>query len=229
MRSESRANVLSAIVYWGAILGSIVYFGWMFIGIGVAFGYHPMSARAHVGFAWFGLFPLLACAAIIAVGALTWRGTAFSRRRGRLIGTLALVAITGTHYLSLFVETGYRQSYWLGEVRHDIPWRYSPYNGSSEPGGTYFLVMVTPDNFTPRYEARNADTISLIKATDFEFGTRQEAPPETCRTEYGEIRCSERRGRFVYGIAGKAEQLPPNPASLLVDVQSLLDSFEAKY
>ena len=68
----------------------------------------------------------------------------------------------------------------------------------------------------------------LVKATDFEFEESSEAPEAGCIDRSGNVRCSERRGRFVNELTGKAADLPSNPPSTLDRAQNLLDGFESR-
>jgi len=189
--SENQSNVLPAALFWSVVLCTVVYFGWMFISVSVSRFYHPMSSLGHVGIAWFCTFAVLALAAVITAVVWIWRGSHHDCRHRYLIGALAVAAVVGGHITSLFVETGYRQTYWVADTRHEIPWQYSPYNGSREPGGLFFLVEVAPEDFAPRYDAAGADTVILMKATDHDYGKSSEAPEKICQTDDNQItRCA---------------------------------------
>jgi len=227
--SENQSSVLPAALFWSVVSCTVGYFGWMFISVSVSRFYHPMSFHGHVGTAWLGTFAVLALAAVITAVVWIWRGSHHDCRHRYLIGALAVAAIAGAHFTSLFVETGYRQTYWVADTRHEIPWQYSPYNGSREPGGLFFLVRVVPESFTPHYDAVGADTVILMKATDYDYGKSSEAPEEICQTdEHQNTRCAMRVGRFVYSISGKGEYMPTEVVQSLGRVQVLLDGFEVK-
>jgi hypothetical protein len=225
MKQTRQASRLPTLFFWGTVAAAVVYFGWTFINVIVNRFYHPMPARANLGNNWFEAFALTALFTMITAAFWAWRRSGRARRRAYSIGALALIVIAVAQFASFFVTTDYRQTYWLDEVRHEIPWQYSPDRGSDEPGGTFFLIEVASTDFTPRYEAARANTVKLGKGIA-DDGQSDEAPEGVCRTdEYGNTRCWERRGRFVYSLSGKAEHLPSNPAMLLERTQRLLDSF----
>lgn len=228
MRSTPWTNWTPSILFWGAVGIVLLYFAAMLVWVGIIEFYHPMSARGHVGMAWFPTFATVALAVVVGVIVWVWRMPTRHRTHAQVVGAGLLVLILGTHLLSLFIQTDYHQTYWLRDVRHEIPWRYSPRSGSPDPGGSFLVVEVVPRDFAPRYDGPGSDAVMLVKATDFEFGESSRAPEAVCVERSGNVRCSERRGRFVYEIAGKAEDLPSNPASMLDRAQSLLDGFESR-
>lgn len=227
--SVKQSNVLFAALFWSVVLCTVIFFGWMFISVSISRFYHPMSSLGHVGTAWFGTFAALALATVITAVVWVWRGSRHDCRHRYLIGALAVAATVGAHIASLFVETGYRQTYWVADTRHEIPWQYSPYNGSREPGGLFFLVRVAPEDFAPRYDTAGAHAVILMKATDYDYGKSSEAPEKICQTvEHQNMRCAMRRGRFVYSISGKEEHIQTDIVRSLGRAQILLDGFEVE-
>ncbi|MEM6945866.1 MAG: hypothetical protein AAF565_19145, partial [Pseudomonadota bacterium] len=208
----------------GAVIVATVYFLWFAVGYAVSSSYHPMASQGRLGYAYFPAFLLAAVASIVITIVLSWRQARPLRNRRLIIGTVCLLAIPVAQFGSLSIYTSYRQTYWLGEVRHDIPWRYSPYNGSTDPGGQYFLIKVDPENLVPRYSAEGKNTVILSKATGFDYGSSSEAPSEICRhRNTHSIDCSKRIGEFVYGLSGRMDPPPDDPHAFLNRAKTLFD------
>lgn len=141
-----------------------------------------------------------------------------------LVG-LSILAIAAFIPFLPTIDGGYRQVYWLGEERHEIPWQYDPYNGSIGRGGKYFLARVSVPDLVPRYEFEG-ETVTIGKSTDFDYGKGGAAPEKICVVNALHMKCEWRRGKFVYSASGSPEHFPLDAAGLMVSVADLLDSFE---
>lgn len=124
-----------------------------------------------------------------------------------------------------YLDNGYRQVYWLGETKHEIPWRYSPFNGDEESGGRFFLVKVSAPSLEPQPHSR-VQTIISGKAVDFNHGRGGEEPATPCSENRNRLNCEWMRGDYVYLAAGERELFPDDTSALLTSIVDLLDSFE---
>lgn len=141
-----------------------------------------------------------------------------------LIG-LFVVGVGGLLTLLPRIDSSYRQVYWLGSDRYEIPWQYSPFNGSTDRGGKYFLIKVSVPGLVPRYEAQG-ETFIIGKAVDFNHGKGGSAPAEVCKTNYSRLECQWQRDASVFIASGNANILRPNISALMPSVADLLDSFK---
>jgi hypothetical protein len=141
------------------------------------------------------------------------------------VAGMFLLAVVSFLPLLPKIDSGYRQVYWLGEARHQIPWQYGPYNGSPDPGGKYFLVKVSVPDLVPVYETQNS-TIIVGKAVDFNYGDGEAAPENMCMTRSHKKKCEWRRGNFVFIASGNPELFSTDISGFMVSVADLLDGFE---
>lgn len=212
-----------SILFWCAVVASFAWGGSILVGLKVSEFYHPMAVRGDL------FVPLrygaIALPVLVAVGMLGfWLGP--RRLSPRYYqGGLTVLAIAACFPFLPRVDSGYHQSYWLGENRHEIPWQYSPYNGSPEPGGKYFLVKVSVPDLVPRYETREK-TVIIGKAVDFIHGKGGPARVEPCRRQFSSMSCEWQRGDNVYSASGNVELFPSDMPVFMVSVAELLDGFE---
>ncbi|MBG6204603.1 hypothetical protein IWQ48_005766 [Labrenzia sp. EL_13] len=123
------------------------------------------------------------------------------------------------------IDSGFRQEYWLAQTPHEIPWQYSPFNGSKKPGGRSFLVRVALPDLLPEYET-SEPTVIIGKAVDFNHGKGGAVPENTCIKDRDNARCEWRRGEFVYSASGSSKAIPPDLRSYMDSIANLLDGFE---
>jgi len=123
------------------------------------------------------------------------------------------------------IDSGYKQVYFLNDLRHEIPWQYSPSGGSSNVGGRYFLARVSLPDMGQDYAALS-QTISIGKAVDVNNGRGGDVADETCVTKRRTIRCEWRHGDFVYMASGDADKFPEDVTELMTSAANLLDGFE---
>ena len=82
---------------------------------------------------------------------------------------LFVIGIISLSPLLPSIDSGYRQAYFLGVEKYEIPWQYAPYSGDPERGGQYFLVKVSVADLAPQYETREK-TITIGMSVGFDFG-----------------------------------------------------------
>jgi len=212
-----------SILFWCAVVASLALGGHTYVWLKVSEFYHPMAVYGDLfHLLRYGALFLPVLAAIGMLGLWFWRRPLSSRHYQ---GGLAILVIAACLTLLPRVDSGYRQSYWLGENRHEIPWQYSPYNGSSEPGGKSFLVEVSVPDLAPRYETREK-TVIIGKAVGFNKGEGGPAREEPCRRRSSSMSCEWRGSDRVYSVSGKAELFPSDLPAFMVSVADLLDGFE---
>jgi len=212
-----------SILFWCGVAASITWGGSILVGLKVSEFYHPMAVYGDLfHLLRYGALFLPVLAAIGMLGLWFWRRPLSPRHHQ---GGLALLVIAACLPLLPRVDSGYHQSYWLGENRHEIPWQYSPYNGSPEPGGKYFLVEASVPDLAPRYETQEK-TVIIGKAVGFNYGEGGPAREEPCRKRSSSMSCEWRRGDSVYSASGKAGLFPSDLPAFMVSVADLLDGFE---
>ncbi|MES0811493.1 hypothetical protein ABLO27_18550 [Roseibium sp. SCPC15] len=213
-----------AILFWCSAAASVIWAGIVFANIQISEIYHPMSVRGDL------LHPLRLAAAfaplIIAACLLTLR-IRYCRLKPRIYSFgVSLLAIFAVLPLLPSVNNNYRQVYWLDDIKHEIPWQYAPHNGSSEPGGKYFLIKVSASNLVPAYET-SIRTITIGKALGFNYGEGDAVPDEICSLKpYGQ-ECQWRRGDFVYSARGDNDLFPSDISNFTNSVTDLLNELEA--
>ncbi len=212
-----------SILFWCAIAVSFVWGGSVFVNLKVSEFYHPMAVRGDLFVPLrYGSIVLLVLAAVGVLG--FWLGSRpLSRRHYQ--GGLIVIAIAACLPFLPRMDSGFHQHYWLGETRYEIPWQYSPYNGSPEPGGKYFRVKVSMPDLVPRYETR-AETLIMGKAVASNNGKGGPAGAELCRRDTSSLSCQWQRGDSVYSASGDAELFPNDMLAFMVSVADLLDGFE---
>ena len=212
-----------ALLFWLGVGASVLWGGLAVIGLAVSEHYHPMAAHGDL------LEPLrkgaLIGPALTAVVMFSvWLQQRPLSNRAYLIGLSVLAAAALLPALPR-LDSGYRQVYWLGDSRHEIPWQYRPYNGSPYRGGKSFLLRVSMPDLIPYYE-RTSDEIIIGKAVDFNFGDGGTAPTEMCAMIRERFTCEWQRGDFVFRASGRNELFPSDASGFMVSVADLLDSFE---
>jgi len=210
-------------LFWCAFIASIAVCGSAFVGLWISDFYHPMEMRGDL------LFPLRqwAVAVPIITAIVVYRLWLRPQPLGPrvYITGLSLLALTMLLPVLPNLDSGYRQTYWLDESKHEIPWQYGPYNGSLDRGGKFFLVKVSIPDLVPRYDTQDK-TIIIGKAVGFNHGQGGSAPDEMCTTNYSNMECQWRHGEFVFRVSGAADLFPSDISELMVSVADLLDSFE---
>lgn len=212
-----------SILFWCGVAATITWGEFFLIVRSINATYHPMTLRGDLFDPLrYGVIVLPVLAALGMLGLWFWRRPLSSRHYQ---GGLAILVIAACLPLLPRVDSGYRQSYWLGENMHEIPWQYSPYNGSPELGGKYFLVEVSVPDLAPRYETREK-TVIIGKAVGFNKGEGRFAREEPCRRRSSSMSCEWQRGGRVYSASGKAGLFPSDLPAFMVSVADLLDGFE---
>ena len=212
-----------ALVFWCVLAVSVIWCGLISANTLVRSFYHPVAALGDL------LHPLrlwaIAGPSLVGIAMLCIRvGRHPLAPRVYCIGLFVLVAAAIAPSLPP-IDSGYRQAYWLGEDKYEIPWQYGPYNGSLDRGGKYFLVSVSVPDLLPQYETRS-ETIIIGKAVDYNHGKGGAAPEKTCLARRYRFECQWRRGNSVYLASGEADLLPSEASGLMVSAADLLDSFE---
>ncbi|MGR3623515.1 hypothetical protein [Pseudophaeobacter sp.] len=213
----------AAISFWLVSFATFSYglnvYMWLIVGA----HYHPMATKGDLFLPLrYGALILPCALAIIFLCLWSWRGPLSPRLYLSGIVILGLAALLPSLPR---VDSGYRQVYWLGETRYEIPWQYSPYNGSKERGGKYFLVKVSAPELAPRYETREK-TIIIGKAVDsnsYKGGPSSEDP---CRGSSHSMECKWQVGDRVYSASGDAGLFPSDIPAFMASVADLLDGFE---
>ncbi|MFY2825242.1 hypothetical protein [Ruegeria sp. MALMAid1280] len=195
----------------------------MSIGYSVGSFYHPMPARGDL------IFPIKASAVLVptitaASIFLLWLMKRPLPRTMYFVGLLVL-AVGCLLPLAPRLESGYKQTYWVMDQPHEIPWNYGPYNGQIERGGTYFLVKVSGPDWQPIYKS-SGEEIIFGKASDFNFGEGGNAPTEICLPAEYRFRCQLKRGSFVYFASANVDLFPKDPLRFMSSAADLLDGFE---
>lgn len=194
-----------------------------YVSLKVSEFYHPMAARGDLfGPLRSGAIALPVLATVGMLG-LWFRRRPLSPRHYQ--GGLIVLTIAACLPLLPKMDSGFHQHYWLGENRYEIPWQYSPYNGSPAPGGKYFLVKVSVPDLVPGYETREK-TVIIGKAVDFNHGKGGPARVEPCRRRTSSLNCQWKRGDSVYYVYGDVELFPSDMPVFMVSVAELLDGFE---
>ncbi len=185
--------------------------------------YHPMAVRGdlfHLLRQWAVAATILT--AIVVFGLWLWRRPLAPRIY--VIG-LFVIGIISLIPLLPSIDSGYRQAYFLGDDKYEIPWQYGPYNGDPERGGQYFLVKVSVANLAPKYETQE-DTIIIGMAVDFNYGTGGGAPEEICLVDNYNFSCQWQLGNSVFMASGEAKLFPSDVSGLLASAPDLLQSFK---
>lgn len=159
--------------FWIAAVVSTAWCGWVFVVVGVSEFYHPMAAQGDL----FHLLRQWAVAATILTAIVMFGLWLY---RHPLAPHIYAIGLLVTGIISLIpllpsFDSGYRQTYFLGDDKYEIPWQYGPYNGNPERGGQFFLAKVSVANLVPKYETQE-DTIIIGMAVDFNHGAGGGAP-----------------------------------------------------
>lgn len=215
-----------AVLYWCTVLAAFGWCGWVYILEGVSEFYHPMAARGDLlqpFRKWAILLPIVP--ALLPFILWRWRGWPGP---GFYVAGLSMPVAAMLVSVVPSIDNGHHEVYWLNETKHEIPWQFSPYNGSSQPGGEFFLIQASPRDLSPRY-GTGVDTIRIGKAIDFNYGKGGAPHPEPCQKDVltGQMRCEWRREAFVYSASGTAALFPSDMAPLMDGIVELLDGFEA--
>ena len=123
------------------------------------------------------------------------------------------------------IDSGYEQTYWIGDQKHSIPWRYGPYNGDEAPGGTHFRVRVSPHKLMPRYDV-DGQTIIVGKWAEEPTAYDKLANSEICASDGLEFQCLWRQGAFFYTALGRSEFMPDDPLVFSNRITEMMDGFE---
>lgn len=210
-------------LFWFAALLSAIWNGWMLINHFLRAAYFPMAVKGDA-LRLVKEVALLAPIPIALVMFLFWLWRRPLNNRPYIVG-LVLIGFATLLPLLPRIEGNYRETYWLAETRHEIPWYYGPYNGRSEPGGKYFWVSVSFPDLEPRYKTRD-QLITVGKAVDFNRGKGGAAPNEICTEHQTYTTCEWKRGEFVYMVSTIHELYPSDISAFMVEVADLLDGFE---
>ena len=212
-----------ATYFWCAAVVVGVVLGAVCISQIVSEFYHPMAVRDDLLSPlrrWGFTVPIIA--AVTVGGLWYWRDTVPSR-----VYDVGLVLPVVTCLLAVLpkLDSGFRQTYWLGDERYEIHWQYSPYNGSSDRGGKYFVLKVSGPELTPRYETQN-EAIIIGKAVDFNNGHGGAVPGEMCAMVFSRMTCQWKWAGSVYSASGKADLFPQILPEMMEAARDLLDGFE---
>lgn len=211
------------ILFWLTGVLAIVWNGWTYISIAVGESYHPNASLGDL------LRPLkeavlFAPIVVLVFVFLLWIWRRPLPDKPYEIGLVLLIVAMILPWFPK-IDSGYRQEYWLAQSLHEIPWQYSPFNGSKEPGGKYFLLRVALPDLLPEYET-SEPTVIIGKAVDFNHGKGGAAPEKTCIKDGDNVQCEWRRGAFVYLVSGKYQAAPDDLTVFMGEVADLLDGFE---
>lgn len=212
-------------LFWFAAFLSALWNGWAFINYSVGYAFNPMAAMGD-SLRLIKETALLAPVPIAAMMLVLWLWRRPLSSRTYMTG---IVLIAGATLLPLLprIEGDYRQTYFLAETRHEIPWYYAPKKGSPEPGGTLFWVSVSFPDLEPRHRTQDK-LIAIGKAVDFENGESGDAPRELCTKHQTYVECAWQRGDFVYRMTTHPDLFPADVPAFMVAVADLLDGFEVR-
>ncbi|MEM9783148.1 MAG: hypothetical protein AAF899_11795 [Pseudomonadota bacterium] len=212
-------------IFWLSSPISILWCGYAFIGLGIREFYHPMAASGdllHPLRQWSMLVPLVTVAVIFVCWLL---------RRPLSVGVYVAgtCCIVDSALLPLLprVDSGYKQVYWIGDQQYQIPWQYGPFNGQDEPGGSHFLVRVSPEGWAPRY-VTDKKTIIVGIASDWSTWRNLSGSAEICSIEEYRFQCQWSNGRISYHASGHPDLTPINPEAFAIEVTELLDGFATR-
>jgi|GEM_PF-4500833 len=212
-------------LFWFAALLSAIWNGWTFVNYSIAYSFHPMAAMGD-SLRVVKEAALLAPIPIAVTLFLLWLWRRPLANRAYITGIAFIVAATLLPWLPR-IEGDYRQTYWLGETRHEIPWYFAPSSGSPEPGGELFWVSVSFPELEPRYKTKDK-LIAVGKAVDFENSNGGSAPREPCIEHQTYTRCEWQHGEFVYMISTHPELFPSDVSGFMAAVTELLNGFEVR-
>ena len=215
-----RLAIALMILFWIATAASILWSGAALLVHSVINGtYHPLAVKGDL------LIPVAAAVPVLTAIAITclWA------RRQRLGPTpyaaaLAALAVGAVlPFTGLRIDSGYRETFYLGDTRYEVPWQYDPATGTRAPGGTHFSIRATLPDLIPRYDT-DASWITLTVATDYNFGKGGDAPEETSRLDRFHFECEWKRGDRVYRAFGDHDLRPDRIEPLFDPIADLLDS-----
>lgn len=210
------------ILFWALAAVTMLWCGMASVGSSVSEFYHPMSVlgdRLHSVRAASISIPILVSITMLVLW--VWR-----RRLSRRIYLLGMVPLVVAAALPILprIDSGYEQSFWLGEQRHSIPWGYGPFNGHAQPGGTHFLVRVRGPDLRPFYRSEG-DWFTIGKALDFRHERVGIPQGNVCDSDW-HVRCEWKSGDYVYSLSVAAASSPVDPQTLFRPIEDLLGSFE---
>lgn len=213
--------------FWVAAIGCIWWCGISLINGSVSAFYHPMAVLGDR----FSAYRANAIAIPVVVSFMMAALWFWLRPLAPILYLLGLVPLGFAFTLTLLpkVESGYEQTYWLGDQKHSIPWVFGPYNGRQQRGGDYFLVRAWGKELTPYYDLpdhRPKDHFILAKSTEFNNGKGGLPPENNCVADGHRFSCEWREGDYVYAMSISANNAPTNPQSLFQSVEELMNSFE---
>lgn len=212
------------VVFWISVLAAFLWCGFCFAAAGVAEFYHPMAARGDLFHAlrkWSFFGPVFAVLSISWV--CLWKRSVPDRVWLSMLGVTFLSALLP--FLPR-IDNGYKQVYWLADQAYEIPWQSGPYNGQDSPGGTYFLIKVTPQALLPIYaKAENEETVVVGLFTENQIPEGRQPEAEICLIEdYGFVCNWGEAGEFYYA-SGDLEHQPADPAAFAAEAEELLRGF----
>ncbi|MDU9007221.1 hypothetical protein [Sedimentitalea todarodis] len=212
-----------SILFWMTAAATVWWCGMAFIN-GVVIGhYHRMAVlgdRLHVVRTGSISIPILVSLTMLAL----WMWRRPLSPRIYVLGIITLGFAAALPFLPR-LESGYEQTYWLGEQRHSIPWVYAPFNGQSQPGGTYFHVRVRDMELTPYYLGFGAN-ITIGKSSGSDYGKGGVAPKNDCESNHYNLKCTWKNGDYAYALSVEADKSPEDPQAFFRPIEKLLDSFE---
>ncbi|MDC0657275.1 hypothetical protein N6L27_04615 [Leisingera sp. SS27] len=203
--------------------GTACWFARAAMSLMIAKSYHPQAYYGSFGMVWMWVFASFAgtvfTARIICFFALKQHQKALS------LGSAAVLALTAlAHSASMSVDTGHKEIFWIGGVRHDVPWQYAPQTRRKNGVSSLFQIQVGTEELRPRYSSGGAGYFTLTKSIAPENGVAKALLDQCKQEDYG-ITCRSLRNGFLYAIHGRSKNLPQNTARLLKPAQELLDSF----
>ncbi|GLQ18105.1 hypothetical protein [Maritalea porphyrae] len=216
-----------AIVFWIVVLAAIAWCGMHSIEMMIYASYHPMYARGDLLYPLrVSSIPLLILTSIVVASLWLWR-----RPLQHLIYALGMFVAASISLTIVLprVESGYKQIYYVGEERFEIPWQFSPYSGSPDLGGKDFRIIATIPELIPEYDTREKTVTIGISIK--EFPERAETNSgSTCSLadSYGRISCRWPYGKYFLDVSGDQRLFAEDKSGLYPAISALFDSFRVE-
>ena len=210
-------------LFWPAVILSGLALPSLAVYNAVTAAYHPMACAGRLlcpvmPLVLMGLATLLVLLAVLA-WTRPWRRVV--RRHGGAVLVAVWILLGGLSLLT----TDHRETAWVGDVRHEIPWRYGPRAVEDAPGGRGFVVVLGRDGLGGTYAAPRSDPrITVSKALDPTLRLPEDGTPCTVAFDF---ECAVRIDGLWYSAAGRAGDLPDDPAAWLARAAKVLDAFAA--
>lgn len=210
-----------AILFWAMVAVTFILCVLAYINGGISEFYHPMAAHGDRFF----VFRKYAISVPILASIIVFLLWGFRRPLLNKIYIFGLIPLFVAGAMTIFpnIDSEYKQSYWLGDQEHSIPWQYSPFNGQSHHGGTYFLLKVRGLDLTPKYGGLDNEFI-IGKSIDAQHDRFK--LDKDCAIERQNTFCEWKSGRYYYSIYARTSNFSEDFRPYFQPVVQLLDSFD---